>query len=329
MLYMAFPTNRMRRLRYNPVLREMLGGVRPRRQELIAPLFVREDIDSPQPIASMPGQHQHTITSAIETANAWADAGLQALLLFGIPARKDDTGSGAYDDRGIVQQALAAIRKRLPDMLLITDVCLCEYTSHGHCGKLADVGGRIDVDNDATLELLARTAVSQARAGADMVAPSAMMDGQVAAIRQALDAAGMGHTPIMAYSVKYASSYYGPFRDAAQSAPRQGDRRSYQMDFRTAAQAAQEAQADLDEGADIIMVKPAGPCLDVLARLRQQFDVPIAAYQVSGEYAALKAAAQLGYLDERRAVTEAITAIKRAGADLIITYYAQQLAQWL
>ncbi len=326
----GFPTRRLRRLRYNATLREMLGGVRLSREELIAPLFVREGQSVRTEIASMPGQFQHSVDTAMETIRRWSDTGLRAVLLFGIPDVKDAIGSAAWDENAAVQRLCRQVEKNLPDMLIITDVCLCEYTDHGHCGKLLKrPDGAADVDNDATLELLAKTAVSHARSGADIVAPSAMMDGQVAAIRQALDADGFHRTAILAYAVKFASSLYGPFRDAAESSPASGDRKSYQMDFSAPRQAVAEAQGDLDEGADLIMVKPAAAYLDLIAEIHRRFDAPLAAYHVSGEYAMLKAAAQAGWLDEKAAVMEITSAIKRAGADLIITYFAESLAKWL
>jgi len=326
----GFPTRRLRRLRYNATLREMLAGVRLSRDELISPLFVREGQGIRREIPSMPGQFQHSMDTAIDTARRWTEAGLRAVLLFGIGQAKDAIGSEAWDDNAAVQRLTREIKRALPEMLVITDVCLCEYTDHGHCGTITEqTDGRADVDNDATLQSLAKVAISHARAGADIVAPSAMMDGQVAAIRQALDAEGFHRTGILAYAVKFASSLYGPFRDAADCAPRFGDRRSYQMDYRAAHQSAREAAADIDEGADIIMVKPAATYLDIIGDIHRRFDVPLAAYHVSGEYAMLKAAAGAGWLDERAAALEVTTAIKRAGADLIITYFAEQLAAWL
>ena len=307
----------------------MLAGVRLSRDELIAPLFVREGDGVQSEIASMPGQFQHSVDTATETVRRWADKGLRAVLLFGIPDAKDAVGSEAWNDAAGVQRLAGQIKSALPDIVVVTDVCLCEYTSHGHCGALTGGDGARDVDNDATLELLGRVAVSHARCGADVVAPSAMMDGQVAAVREALDAAGFATTAILSYAVKFASGMYGPFRDAAESPPAFGDRRSYQMDYRAPHQAALEAAADVDEGADIIMVKPAATYLDVIAEVRRRFDLPLAAYHVSGEYAALKAAAAAGWLDERAAAIEVTTAIKRAGADLIVTYFAEQLAEWL
>ena len=311
-------------------MRDMLAGVQVCRSQLVAPLFVRAGHGVRQEIASMPGQFQLSPDTALETARQLAGAGIGAVLLFGIPDRKDDTGSEAWDESAAVQSLTRQIKAALPGMLVFTDVCLCEYTSHGHCGVLKTAAsGQADVDNDATLELLAKVAVSHGRSGADIVAPSAMMDGQVRAIRGGLDAADLAATAILAYSVKFASCMYGPFRDAAGSAPQSGDRRTYQMDFRSPAQGALEAAADLAEGADMIMVKPAATYLDVIADMRRRFDVPLAAYHVSGEYAAIKAAAQRGWLDEKRAALEVTSAIRRAGADIIITYFAQQLAGWL
>ena len=325
-----FPTKRLRRLRGSAKLRDMLASVRLSRDELIAPLFVTEGKGTQQEIPSMPGQYQYSVDTAMQTIHRWADKGLPAVLLFGIPQSKDPIGSGAWDDGAATQRLIGKIKSDIPEMVVISDVCLCEYTDHGHCGPLCQTpGGQRDVDNDASIELLGKTAVSHARAGADIVAPSAMMDGQVAAIRAALDEDGFKNTPIMSYAVKYASSLYGPFRDAAGSCPQSGDRRGYQMDYRTTEQAMLEAASDIEEGADIIMVKPASAYLDVIAQVRNRFNVPLAAYHVSGEYSMIKAAAQAGWLDERGVVMEVTTAIKRAGADLIITYFAEQLADWL
>ena len=332
----GFPTRRLRRLRTSETLREMLAEVRLSRDELIAPLFVREGKGVRREIPSMPGQFQLSVDTALETVRRWAGKGLRAVLLFGIPDSKNAVGSVAWDDGAAVQRLTREIKLALPKMLVITDVCLCEYTDHGHCGTLAKTPGhspdddaRLDVDNDATLQSLALTGVSHAQAGADLVAPSAMMDGQVGVVRKALDEAGFETTGILSYAVKFASGLYAPFRDAAESDMRFGDRRTYQMDFRTTRQAMLEADADADEGADILMVKPAATYLDVIAAVRRRFDLPLAAYHVSGEYAMLKAACQAGWLDERSAVIEVTTAIKRAGADLIITYFAEQLADWL
>jgi porphobilinogen synthase len=308
----------------------MLGGTRLCVSDLIAPLFVCEGAGVRQEIGSMPGQFQCSIDTAMETVRRWADAGVPAVLLFGLGDKKDAIGSGAWDDRAAVQRLTREIKKSLPQVLVITDVCLCEYTDHGHCGTLRQrADGATDVDNDATLQSLAKAALSHAAAGADIVAPSAMMDGQVAAIRAALDKAGHQDAGILSYAVKFASSLYGPFREAAQSAPQSGNRRGYQMDYHCPRGIISEALADIEEGADMVMVKPAGPYLDVLARLREAVDVPLAAYQVSGEYSAVKAAAARGWLDEQAVALEITTALKRAGADLIITYYAEQLAHWL
>ena len=326
-----FPTRRLRRLRTSLPLREMLASVRLSRDQLIAPLFVREGQGTANPIPSMPGQFQFSADTALQTARRWADAGLRAVLLFGVtePNRKDAVGSEAWNDSAAVQRLTRELKGALPQMVVITDVCLCEYTDHGHCGTITDRGGRRDVDNDATLESLAKVAASHARAGADIVAPSAMMDGQVGAIRSTLDNEGFVNTGILSYAVKFASSMYGPFRDAAESTTQFDDRRTYQMDYRAVRQAFTEAAADIGEGADIIMVKPAATHLDVIAEVRRRFDVPLAAYHVSGEYAALHAAAGNGWLDLKDAAIEVTTAIKRAGADLIITYFAEQLAGWL
>jgi len=313
----GFPTRRMRRLRAGATLREMLAEVRLSPHRLIAPLFLREGTGVRREIASMPGQFQFSVP---------------AVLLFGIPDddRKDATGSEAWADTAAVQRLTGEIKQALPELVVITDVCLCEYTAHGHCGAIAaGQDGRMDVDNDPTLDLLARTAVSHAAAGANIVAPSAMMDGQVGAIRRGLDEAGYPNTAILSYAVKFASSLYGPFRDAAESPPQFGDRRSYQMDYRAGRQAACEADLDLEEGADMVMVKPAAAYLDVIAAVRRQVHVPLAAYHVSGEYAMIKAAAQAGWLDERAAAVEITSAISRAGADLIITYFAEQLTDWI
>ncbi|HDZ20975.1 hypothetical protein LCGC14_0254010 [marine sediment metagenome] len=325
-----FPARRLRRLRVNETLRDMLTEVSLSRNELIAPLFVREGGGIYNEIASMPGQFQHSVDTAMQTIRRWADKGLPAVLLFGIPDDKDAVGSGAWDDGAATQKLIGLIKNDLPNLVVITDVCLCEYTDHGHCGTLRErPDGRTDVDNDATLESLAKTAVSHARAGADIVAPSAMMDGQVAAVRSGLDEAGFDGTSILSYAVKFASSLYGPFRDAAESSPKTGDRRTYQMDYRATGQSVLEARLDIDEGADMIMVKPALAYLDVIAEVRRRFDLPLVAYHVSGEYSMIKAAAAAGWLDERGAAVEVTTAIKRAGADLIITYFAEQLADWL
>ncbi|MDI6857251.1 MAG: porphobilinogen synthase [Dehalococcoidia bacterium] len=319
----AFP--RFRRLRSAEGLRRLVRETRLSPEELVYPLFVVHGTGVRNEIPSMPGQHQLSLDQLPAEAQELRSLGIPAVLLFGIPASKDDEGSEAYADDGIVQQAVRALKQADPDLPVITDVCLCEYTSHGHCGIVREG----EVDNDATLPLLARTAVSHARAGADMVAPSAMMDGQVAAIRAALDEAGFVQTPIMSYSAKYASAFYGPFREAAESAPQFGDRRGYQMDPPNAREALREIESDIAEGADIVMVKPALAYLDVLGRARARFDVPLAAYNVSGEYAMIKAAAANGWLDEQRVTLEVLTAIKRAGADIVITYHAKEAARWL
>jgi len=325
----------MRRLRSSAALRDMFATVRLSRRQLVAPLFVREGSGVFNAIPSMPGQFQFSADTALEKVRKWSDLGLPAVLLFGIPDIKDSTGSAAWDENSALHSLIRNIKQALPEMVVITDVCLCEYTDHGHCGVLRSHGGahgkaaNTQIDNDATLKLLGKVAISHARCGADIVAPSAMMDGQVRTIRQNLDSNSFDSTAIMAYSVKYASCFYGPFRDAAQSAPQMSDRKSYQMDYRSPRQAAQEAQADIDEGADIIMVKPAATYLDIIAQMRQRFDAPLAAYHVSGEYAAIKAAAMNGWLDEKSAVLEVTSAIARSGADIIITYFAEQLAGWL
>ncbi|MBK5116105.1 MAG: porphobilinogen synthase [Thermoleophilia bacterium] len=322
---MAFPETRMRRLRRTGVLREMVRETTLRPADLIQPMFVTAGEGVREPVASMPGIGRLSIGELVEEAAEVAEAGVPAVLLFGIPADKDEIGSGAYDDEGVVQLAIQALKENHPGLVVIADTCLCEYTSHGHCGVLRDG----EVDNDLSLELIAKTAISQASAGADAVAPSDMMDGRVAAIREQLDAEGHSATPIISYAVKYASAFYGPFRDAAGSTPQEGDRRGYQMDPANVLEAVREAQLDLDEGADMLMVKPALPYLDVVNRVKHETGAPLAAYHVSGEYSMLKAAAANGWLDEPAAVLEALTSIKRAGADLIITYYAKEAVGWL
>jgi porphobilinogen synthase len=292
---------------------------------MVYPIFISTGKNVRKEISSMPGQYTMSIEKAVETARETEKLGVGGLLLFGLPHEKDEVGSDAYSESGIIQEALRAIRQNVKDLLLITDICLCEYTSHGHCGVIKHK----DVDNDSTLKLLADTGVSHARAGADMVAPSDMMDGRVAAIRGALDREGFANTPIMAYSAKYASAFYGPFREAADSAPQFGDRRGYQMDPPNAREALKEIATDIQEGADIVMVKPALAYLDVIARARRMFHVPLAAYQVSGEYSMIEAAARNGWIDRERTILETTTAIKRAGADIIITYYALELARSL
>jgi porphobilinogen synthase len=322
---MPFPFTRLRRLRRTEGLRRLVRETRLSPEQLVLPLFVRPGQAQRRPIESMPGCFQLSVDELVKDARAAAEAGVPAVLLFGIPPAKDPAGSEAYAESGIVPRAVRALKKELPDLVVVTDVCLCEYTDHGHCGVVRDG----QVDNDATLELLAQVAVSHARAGADLVAPSDMMDGRVAAIRKALDAAGLAQTPILSYAAKYASSFYGPFRDAAESPPKFGDRRGYQMDPANGAEALREVALDLEEGADIVMVKPALAYLDIIWRVKERFGVPVAAYNVSGEYAMVKAAAEKGWLDERRVVLEVLTALRRAGADLLITYHAREAAQWL
>jgi porphobilinogen synthase len=325
----SFPSVRMRRLRYHPLVRNLVRETRLCVDNLILPLFIRPGSGVKKEIASMPGNFQLSVDRVVEEVSEAVDLGLKSFILFGIPEHKDAVGSSAVDDEGIVQQALRALRKAHPDVLLITDECFCEYTDHGHCGVLSDHGGRRDVDNDATLPLLAEQCVSHAKAGADMVAPSGMLDGMVQAIRQALDAAGFSWMPIMSYAAKYASGFYGPFRDAAESPPQFGDRGGYQMDPANGDEALHEVALDLAEGADIIMVKPALSYLDIIWRVKERFGVPVAAYNVSGEFAMVKAAAQKGWIDERRVALEILTSIKRAGADIILTYFARDVAQWL
>ena len=315
----------MRRLRRTERLRNLVRETRLSPESMIYPIFVCPGEKVRNEIGSMPGQYHVSIDNAVKLARDAEKAGIGGILLFGIPPEKDENGSDAYDENGIVQKALRAIRENVRELLLITDVCLCEYTSHGHCGVIKHA----DVQNDPTLKLLADAAVSHVRAGADMVGPSDMMDGRVAAIRQALDSEGLINTPIMAYAAKYASGFYGPFREAAGSTPKFGDRRSYQMDPPNAREALREIALDIDEGADIVMVKPALSYLDIIARAREQFDVPLAAYQVSGEYAMIEAAARAGWIERERIILETTTAIKRAGADIIITYYALELAKML
>ncbi|MDP2855170.1 MAG: porphobilinogen synthase [Smithellaceae bacterium] len=322
---MQFPEYRGRRLRKNENLRRLVRETNLSVDDLVYPLFAVPGKSVKKPINSMPGQFQLSVDYIAKEARDAFELGIPAVLLFGIPAKKDESGTGAFAKDGIVQQAVKRIKNEVPEMLVITDVCLCEYTSHGHCGILE----KGQVQNDMTLEVLAETALSQVKAGADMVAPSAMMDGQIAALRETLDENALEDIPIMAYSAKYASSFYGPFREAAESAPQFGDRKSYQMDPANADEAIREISLDVSEGADIIMVKPALAYLDVIYRARQEFDLPLAAYNVSGEYSMIKAAAQLGWLDEEKAMMESLTAIKRAGADIIITYWAKQLAQVL
>ncbi len=322
---MKFPVYRARRLRRNETVRRMVRETFLRVDDLICPLFVRPGKGVKNPISSMPGQFQFSVDNLIKEAKVIHGLGIPAVLLFGIPKTKDKIGSEAYARDGIVQKAIRSLKDAIPQLIVITDVCLCEYTSHGHCGV---VKGN-DVDNDATLDLLARMALSHAEAGADMVAPSDMMDGRVGAIRKILDEQGFTHIPIMSYAAKYASSFYGPFREAAESAPQFGDRKSYQMDPANAREAMREIRLDIEEGADIVMVKPALPYLDIISRVRMECDLPIAAYSVSGEFAMVKAASQLGWIDEERVMMEILVSIKRAGADLIITYFAKEAARLL
>lgn len=317
---------RLRRLRSSPSIRALVRETRLDPRDFVYPLFVKQGQGVREEIGPMPGQYQLSVDQAAAEARELRSLGIPAVLLFGLPAKKDETGSEAWDPDGAVQRAVREIKDAAPEIIVITDVCLCEYTSHGHCGVLTPSG---DVDNDATLPLLVREAISHAEAGADIVAPSDMMDGRVAAIRAGLDEAGFQNTPIMAYAAKQASAFYGPFRVAADSAPRFGDRRSYQMDAGNSREALREIEADIAEGADIVMVKPALPNLDIIARARQAFSHPLAAYNVSGEYAMVKAAAAAGYLDERTVTLEVLTAIKRAGADIVITYHAKDAARWL
>jgi porphobilinogen synthase len=326
---MAFPQTRLRRLRATRALRGLVRETTLAPADLVYPLFVAHGVDRREPIAAMPGVDHLSIAHAVSEAGEAQDLGIPAVLLFGLPASKDDEGSGAWDDEGVVQLATRAIKERHPDLIVITDLCLCEYTSHGHCGVVRAGGSGHTVDNDATLELLGRTAASQARAGADVIAPSDMMDGRVGTIRAALDDDGHTDTPILSYSAKFASAFYGPFREAADSAPAFGDRRSYQMDPANANEAVRETRLDVDEGADIVMVKPALPYLDLIRRIKTETEMPLAAYNVSGEYAMVKAAAAAGYLDESAAVLEILTSIRRAGADIVITYHAKDAARWL
>ena len=322
---MYYPSYRMRRLRRTPAIRRMMRETTLSVDDLIYPLFVIAGENVKNPISSMPGCFQLSIGNLLAEVREVAGLGIPAILLFGIPAHKDSAATGAYDSEGVVQMAVRAIKDEFPELVVITDVCLCEYMDHGHCGVIQDG----EVVNDVTLELLAKMAITHADSGADIVAPSDMMDGRVAAIRGALDDEGLSDTIIMSYSSKFASAFYGPFRDAAESAPAFGDRKSYQMDPANGEEAVREALLDIEEGADIIMVKPALPYLDVIHAVKQETKFPLAAYNVSGEYAMIKAAAANGWLDEERAVVEAVTGIKRAGADLIITYYAKDLARWL
>ncbi len=324
---MPFPSTRLRRLRRTDTLRGLVRETELSPAHLIQPAFVVAGEGVREEVPSMPGIERFSINNLVEEAGEIAAAGIGAVMLFGVPNAKDEFGTGAYDDEGIVQMAVRALKDAHPDLVVMTDVCLCEYTSHGHCGVIRE--GSTEVDNDVTVELLAKTAISHAEAGADAVAPSDMMDGRIGSIRFQMDEEGHPDVPIIAYSAKYASAFYGPFRDAAESTPEFGDRRGYQMDPANAAEAVREAELDLDEGADMLMVKPALPYLDVVRRVKEATGAPVAAYHVSGEYSMLKAAAANGWLDERAAVVEALTSIRRAGADTIVTYYAKEAAAWL
>ncbi len=328
---MSFPANRMRRMRRNQPLRDLVRETSLEPGDLIYPLFICPGKGVRNPIGSMPGVFNISVDEAVREAEEAAQLGIGGLLLFGLPETKDEQGTGAWKEDGIVQQALRALKASpaAKKLVLIADVCLCEYTSHGHCGAVTKSGDNFDVDNDPTLELLARTAVSQAQAGADVVAPSDMMDGRVGAIRKALDAAGLKQTPILSYASKFASAFYGPFREAADSAPQFGDRRSYQMDGANVREAMREIDLDIEEGADMILMKPAMPYLDVVRAARERVDVPIGAYQVSGEYSMLHAAFQRGWLDQNRAMLESLVGIRRAGADFIVTYFAKEAAKLL
>ena len=321
-----FPAHRPRRLRRTPGLRRAFAETSLAPSDLLAPLFLKEGIADPVPIASMPGQQQHTLESLTKEANELASRGVAGVILFGVPAHKDDRGSESYNDDGIVHRGFKALKDELGDeFVVVADLCLCEYTDHGHCGLIKGD----EIDNDSTLEIYGRIAVSQADAGADVIAPSGMMDGQVAAIRAALDGAGHADTPILAYAAKYASAFYGPFREAAEGAPRFGDRRSHQQDPPNADEAVREVALDIEEGADAVMVKPAVPYLDVIRAVKDRFGHPLAAYNVSGEFSMLMAAALNGWIDERAATLEMLTGIRRAGADLVVTYHAKKAAEWL
>jgi len=322
---MYFPDYRPRRMRSNDNFRRMVRETKLSVDDFIYPLFAVPGKGIKKPIGAMPGNFQMSVDHIVKETKKAKERGIPGVLLFGIPDQKDEVASGAFAKDGIIQKAVKEIKSHVPDILVITDVCLCEYTSHGHCGMLEGN----DVDNDSTLEVLAETAVSHAKAGADMVAPSAMMDGQIGALREGLDEAGFDHVPIMAYSAKYASCFYGPFREAAESTPQFGDRKTYQMDPANSDEAIREITLDVEEGADVIMVKPALPYLDIIRRAREEFDLPLAAYNVSGEFAMIKAAANMGWLDGERAMLESLTAIKRAGADIIITYFALDAAEIL
>jgi porphobilinogen synthase len=326
---MSFPIQRLRRLRQSPALRSLVRETRLSVDQLVMPLFVREGRRIRKPIGSMPGQFQLSVDELLKQAGALVNDGVLAVILFGIPDKKDVRASGAYARNGIIAKAVRALKKEYPDLLVVTDVCLCEYTSHGHCGVIAKQGNGADVDNDPTLKLLAKSAVVYADAGADIVAPSDMMDGRVAAIRLALDRAGHLNTPIMSYAAKFASSFYGPFREAAESPPQFGDRKTYQMDCANAEEALREVALDIDEGADIVMVKPGLAYMDLIWRVKETFGYPVAVYNVSGEYSMVKAAVEKGWIDERGTVLEIMTGFRRAGADILLTYWAHDIARWL
>ena len=321
----TYPIKRLRRLRYNPLVRDMVRETILTKNDLIYPLFVVPGEGVKNPVKSMPGVCQLSIDELIKECKEIVELGIPAIILFGIPEHKDEKGSEAYDDNGIIQRAVREIKAKIKNLVVITDVCLCEYTSHGHCGVLDGE----EILNDETVSLLAKEAISHAQAGADIIAPSDMMDGRVAAIRKALDYKGFTKTPIMSYAAKYSSGYYGPFRDAADSSPSFGDRRSHQMDIANGDEAIREVESDIEEGADIVMVKPAGPYLDIIRRVKEKFGMPTAAYQVSGEYSMIKAAGQNGWIDEERVMIESLIAIKRAGADMILTYFAKDVAKWI
>ena len=321
----TYPTKRLRRLRHNPLIRDMVRETELSKNDLIYPLFVMTGEKIRNEVKSMPGVYQFSVDTLVEECKEVASLGIPAVILFGIPKKKDEKGSGAYDSHGIIQRAVKAIKAGVKNLIVITDVCLCEYTSHGHCGLLKGE----EILNDETVELLAREALTHAQAGADIIAPSDMMDGRVAAIRKILDENAFEKIPIMSYTAKYASGYYGPFRDAAGSSPAFGDRRSHQMDVANALEALREVETDIEEGADIVMVKPAGPYLDIIRRVKDKFGMPTAAYQVSGEYAMIKAAGQNGWIDEERVMIESLVAIKRAGADMFLTYFAKDAARWI
>lgn len=321
----TYPTKRLRRLRYNPIVRDLIRETSLTNDDLIYPMFVIHGENIKNEIKSMPGVFQFSIENLVSECKEIVKLGIKAIILFGIPEHKDEQGSDAYSENGIIQRAIRALKSEVKELLIITDVCLCEYTSHGHCGLLKGE----EVLNDETVSLLAKEAVSHAEAGADMIAPSDMMDGRIAEIRKALDGKGFNNIPIMSYAVKYSSGYYGPFRDAADSAPAFGDRRSHQMDIANSLEAIREAESDIEEGADIIMVKPAGAYLDIIKAVKDKFKMPTAAYQVSGEYSMIKAAGKLDWIDEERVMIESLIAIKRAGADMILTYFAKDVAKYL